>query len=101
MEKAEAEKAAEEADAAKARLAAAEAAASKAGRANMDAETAKLQKEYEMAKERYTKEANDVKAAQKRVDMAKAELAKWETHSSVRAAAPVLTILLLAAFSGL
>jgi len=79
-EAAAAQKAAEEA---KARLAAAEAyAASKGSPTAMDAEVARLKKEYEMAKETYIKEANDVKAAQKRVDMAKAELAKWEPHSS-------------------
>jgi len=101
-EAAEAKKAQEEAAAAKARLAAAEAAASKQGKANMDAETARLQKEYEMSKERYTKEANDVKAAQRRVDQAKAELAKWEPRqSSARAVAPIFTAVLLATLSGL
>lgn len=94
-EAAQAKQAAKEAEAAKARLAAAEAAATKAGQANMDAETARLKKEYEMAKEMYTKEANDVKAAQKRVDMAKAELAKWETHSAARVVAPLFAVALV------
>merc|ERR1719473_333775 len=95
-EAAAAKKAAEEA---KARLAAAEAyAASKGSPTAMDAEVARLKNEYEMAKETYIKEANDVKAAQKRVDMAKAELAKWETHSSASTAAMSLLVAAALAF---
>jgi len=98
----EAELAAKEAAAAKARLAAAEAAATGKGKGEMDAETARLHKEYEMSKERYTKEANDVKAAQKRVQQAKAELAKWEpAQGSARAVAPMLTAMVLCVLSGL
>merc|ERR1719453_1884835 len=100
MEEKEAAAAAKKAALAKERLAAAEA-AMKGGPTGLDAEAARLKKEYEMAKETYTKEANDVKAAQKRVDMAKAELAKWEPHSSARAAAPIFTAVLLAAVSSL
>merc|ERR1719453_1699485 len=100
LEEKEAAAAAKKAALAKERLAAAEA-AMKGGPTGLDAEAAKLKQEYEMAKETYTKEANDVKAAQKRVDMAKAELAKWEPHSSARAAAPIFTAVLLAAVSSL
>merc|ERR550514_2568024 len=79
-EAAEAEAAKKAAEDAKARLAQAEglagtAAGDEAARA---AEIEKQQKEYELAKEKWTKEDNDVKAAQKRVDRAKAELAKFE-----------------------
>jgi len=83
-EEAEAAKALKELEAIKAKLAKAEAAASNKGTdaAAVKAQIAKEKEEYEMAKETYTKEANDVKAAQKRVDQAKAELAKWETHSN-------------------
>merc|ERR1719453_1756865 len=91
LEEKEAAAAAKKAALAKERLAAAEA-AMKGGPTGLDAEAAKLKKEYEMAKETYTKEANDVKAAQKRVDMAKAELAKWETHSAARTAAMSLFV---------
>merc|ERR1719353_439224 len=84
MEAKEAEQALKELEAIKAKLAKAEAAASNKGTdaAAVKAQIAKEKEEYEMAKETYTKEANDVKAAQKRVDDAKAELAKWETHSN-------------------
>jgi len=87
------------AEAAKARLAKAEAVAASggAGIAKLDAEVAAAKKDYEMAKETYTKEANDVKAAQKRVDMAKAELAKWQPqqYSSAHVVTPALLGLLL------
>merc|ERR1719214_572182 len=63
----------------------------------LDPEVARLKKEYEMAKETYIKENNDVKAAQKRVDMAKAELAKWE-QSSARTTAISLFIAVALAF---
>jgi len=82
-----AKKAAEEA---KAKLAAAERLVKDPNA--LDPEVARLKNEYEMAKETYTKEANDVKAAQRRVDMAKAELAKWQTHSSARTAAVSLFV---------
>merc|ERR1719379_3001005 len=82
-EQAQAQKALDQLEAMKARLAKAEAAAAGSGKdaAAVKAEIAKEKKEYEMAKETYTKEANDVKAAQKRVNDAKAELAKWEPRS--------------------
>merc|ERR1719333_959243 len=84
MEAKEAEQALKELEAMKAKLAKAEAAAANSGTdaAAVKAQIAKEKEEYEMAKETYTKEANDVKAAQKRVDQAKAELAKWEPRSS-------------------
>merc|ERR1719191_820987 len=90
-EQAEAEKALKELEAIKAKLAKAEAAASNKGTdaAAVKAQIAKEKEEYEMAKETYTKEANDVKAAQKRVDQAKAELAKWEPRSGA-VQAPIL-----------
>merc|ERR550537_717751 len=97
LEEAEAKKAAAAAAAAKERLAKAEAAVAM-GPKGLDAQAQKLKTEYEMAKETYTKEANDVKAAQKRVDMAKAELAKWETHSSAHIACPTLLGLALLMF---
>jgi len=46
--------------------------------AKLDALVAKEKEEYEMALENFKKEENDVKAVQKRVAQAKAELAKWE-----------------------
>merc|ERR1719482_1945761 len=92
----EAEIAKKKAEEAAKRLAAAEAyAASKGSPTAMDAEVARLKNEYEMAKETYIKESNDVKAAQRRVDMAKAELAKWETHSSAHVAGPAILCLAL------
>merc|ERR1719428_307689 len=99
MEQAEAQKAMEEMEAVTARLAKAEAAAKGSGKdaAAVKAEIAKEKKEYEMAKETYTKEANDVKAAQKRVDDAKAELAKWEPYSGAPKASPILAALALLA----
>jgi chromosome segregation ATPase len=83
-EESEAKKALQELEAMKAKLTQAEAAAAGSGKdaAAVKAEIAKEKKEYEMAKETYTKEANDVKAAQERVNDAKAELAKWEPRSS-------------------
>jgi chromosome segregation ATPase len=100
MEKEEAQKAMDELEAIKARLAKAEAASKGSGKdaAAVKAEIAKEKKEYERAKETYTKEANDVKAAQKRVDEAKAELAKWEPRSGT-CSASVLVALALAALS--
>merc|ERR1719333_933650 len=98
MEAKEAEQALKELEAMKAKLAKAEAAAANSGTdaAAVKAQIAKEKEEYEMAKETYTKEANDVKAAQKRVDQAKAELAKWEPHSS--AAQTSLLVSLAAVF---
>lgn len=86
-----------EAEAAKAKLAKAQAAAQGKGKGNaaLTEEVKKAQQEYELAKETYTKEANDVKAAKDRVARAKAELAKWEVHSSASAAAPALLALVL------
>merc|ERR1740138_1029530 len=97
-EQTQAQKALDELEAVKARLAKAEAVAAGSGKdaAAVKAEIAKEKEEYEMAKERYTKEANDVKAAQKRVDDAKAELAKWEPRSSASVVAPLFTAMLLA-----
>merc|ERR1740138_517907 len=82
-EQTEAQRALDELEAVKARLAKAEAASAGSGKdaAAVKAEIAKEKKEYELAKETYTKEANDVKAAQQRVNDAKAELAKWEPRS--------------------
>merc|ERR1719420_973835 len=102
MEQAEAKRALKELEAMKAKLAKAEAAASGSGSdaAATKAEIAKEKEEYEMAKETYTKEANDVKAAQKRVDQAKAELAKWETHSSAHQSALALFTIMMVAFLG-
>merc|ERR1719263_2087508 len=99
-EQTQAQKALDELEAVKARLAKAEAVAAGSGKdaAAVKAEIAKEKKEYEMAKETYTKEANDVKAAQQRVDQAKAELAKWEPHSGA-ASASVLVSLAFAAIS--
>merc|ERR1719387_2093395 len=90
----------EEAAAAKARLAKAEELMNGGGKsaAAMNAEVEKAKKDYELAKEKYTKEANDVKAVQKRVAMAKAELAKWE-QSSARVVAPTIVALLLGLMS--
>lgn len=84
MEAKEAEQALKELEAMKAKLAKAEAAASNSGTdaAAVKAQIAKEKEEYEMAKEKYIKEQNDVKAVQKRVDEAKAELAKWEPRSN-------------------
>merc|ERR1719371_84261 len=75
LEAKEAEAAQKRAALAKERLAKAEAAVAM-GPKGLDAEAQRLKQEYEMAKEVYTKEANDVKYCQKRVDQAKAELAK-------------------------
>merc|ERR1719333_1255758 len=79
---------------AKERLAKAEAAVAM-GPKGLDAEAQRLKKEYEMAKEVYTKEANDVKYCQKRVNMAKAELAKWEQSSAYVATPAILGLVLL------
>merc|ERR1719326_1526627 len=69
-----------EAAQAKDRLAKAEAELAKLGgtQPELEARVAKEKKEYEMALETFKKEENDVKAVQKRVAIAKAELAKWE-----------------------
>merc|ERR1719299_227278 len=90
-EQAQAQKALDQLEAMKARLAKAEAASQGSGKdaAAVKAEIAKEKKEYEMAKETYIKEANDVKAAQKRVDDAKAELRKWEPYSASPRASPI------------
>merc|ERR1719191_1329623 len=95
----EAERALQELEAMKAKLAKAEAASKGSGKdaEAVKAEIAKEKKEYEMAKETYIKEANDVKAAQKRVDQAKAELRKWEPYSGAPRASPVLAALALLA----
>merc|ERR1719375_2075363 len=99
MEAAEAEKALKELEAMKAKLAKAEAAAKGSGQdaAAVKAQIAKEKEEYEMAKEKYIKESNDVKAVQKRVDDAKAELAKWETHSGATSASVLVSALAFAA----
>jgi len=96
-EQAEAQKALDQLEAMKARLAKAEAAAAGSGKdaAAVKAEIAKEKKEYEMAKETYTKEANDVKAAQERVNQAKAELAKWEPHSGAAGASILASMVAL------
>merc|ERR1719262_1634689 len=98
MEAKEAEQALQELEAMKAKLAKAEAAASGTGKdaAATKAEIAKEKEEYEMAKEKYIKEANDVKAMQKRVDQAKAELAKWEPHSGAASTSILVSLALIA-----
>merc|ERR1740138_464886 len=99
-EQTQAQKALDELEAMKAKLAKAEAAAAGSGKdaAAVKAEIAKEKEEYEMAKETYTKEANDVKAAQKRVDDAKAELTKWEPHSSAAGASVLASLAVVALF---
>lgn len=93
----EAAAASAEAEAAKAKLAKAEALTGKSGK-DHQAAVAAAKKDYEMAKEKYIKEANDVKAVEKRVAMAKAELAKWETRSSAKITVPAVMALVLGCF---
>lgn len=97
LEAQEAAAAEKEAAAAKAKLDAAQSKAGASGGAGD--QTEQLQKDYELAKEKYTKEANDVKAAQERVAVAKAELAKWESAAST--AAPAILALLLGTLANL
>lgn len=86
-----------EAAQAKDRLTKAEAAAKAAqDPAELDALVVKEKKEYEDALENFKKEENDVKASQLRVAQAKAELAKWESHSGAHCVSSLLLPIIVA-----
>merc|ERR1719159_701918 len=84
-EAAEAEAAKRDAEAAKARLANAEqlATGKDADQGKLQDAIAKEQGEYDAAAEKFRKENTDVTEAQKRVDRAKAELAKYDQQSLI------------------